>query len=81
MMVAHLTLNFVAARTAVRIDQITDPDTEMMLMRLGMLPGDTIQVLSTIPNGAVVIEFNGQELALGQVFAMHIVTTLLTPSA
>jgi len=77
-MTLALTLSAVGANTQVRIEQITDVDTEMMMMRMGILPGDTIQVLSTIPNGAVVIEFNGQELALGQVFAMHILTTTLS---
>ena len=65
-MAMPLTLEQAHVGDTLRITRITDPETAMMAMRLGVSEGETLSLASIVPGGPVVIRRGAMEIALGR---------------
>ena len=68
MQLAHATVG-----QTYRISSITDEQTALMAIRLGLFEGETIQVMRKIPGGPFVLLRGASEIALGRALCQHIV--------
>ncbi|MCL4496139.1 MAG: ferrous iron transport protein A [Firmicutes bacterium] len=59
--------------TTVRIEQISLAPSRMQAIRLGLVPGATVQVVQKLLHGPVVVMQKGRNLAIGYDLARHIV--------
>lgn len=65
-MPALLTLEKAKVGDTLLIRRITDPETALTAMRLGVLEGEVLELASKIPGGPVVIRRGAVEIALGR---------------
>jgi Fe2+ transport system protein FeoA len=63
---APLTLDQARVGEDCLIMGITDPETAMIAMRLGVSEGERVTVISRIPGGPIVLRQGARELALGR---------------
>ncbi len=63
---SSLSLENARVGDTLRILAITDNDTAMVAMRLGIAAGETLYLASKIPGGPLVIRRAGMEIALGR---------------
>ncbi len=57
------------------ITDISDPQTAIMAMRLGICKGETLSVCSKIPGGPLVVRRGHMEIALGRALCKKITVT------
>ena len=48
------------------VDQIADDGLRLQLLRFGIIPGCRVRCHTRIPLGPVVVQFGGQEIAVGR---------------
>lgn len=67
-----MTLSEVPRGQKARIDRISDPMARLQAIRFGIVEGTIVTCTESISRGPVVIEQNGQELAIGRRLADRI---------
>lgn len=72
MMSKPLTLDQAKAGDTLLIKEITDPETAMLAMRLGIADGETLVLASKVPGGPLVVQRGSMEIALGRELCRHI---------
>lgn len=67
-----MTLSDVPRGQRARIDRISDHLVRLQAIRFGIMEGTIVTCTERISRGPIVIERNGQELAIGRRLADHI---------